>query len=193
MTDAGRIESRLMSDTESIAKWYPRLRREAVRQLPKSLLDRVGPDDLVQETLLVGLCNLDKTIGRTEGETRAWLSVILRNRIRMALRHYCRRQGETSSIREQNLTPDIWDSILQNETDQMSQLMHDESVEKLRLRIDRLPADLRQIVVWRFFDRQDFEWIADRLNISARQSRRRLEQAIDQIIEGWNHGNTGEE
>jgi RNA polymerase sigma factor (sigma-70 family) len=178
MTDAGRIESRLMSDTESIAKWYPRLRREAVRQLPKSLLDRVGPDE---------------TIGRTEGETRAWLSVILRNRIRMALRHYCRRQGETSSIREQNLTPDIWDSILQNETDQMSQLMHDESVEKLRLRIDRLPADLRQIVVWRFFDRQDFEWIADRLNISARQSRRRLEQAIDQIIEGWNHGNAGEE
>lgn len=171
------------TERASIVHWYPRLMRSAAHWLPQVLRDRFSVEDFVQETLMIGLVQWEKTAGRSESEIEAWLLSILRNRIRMEARRAFRKLGEEPIHRERNCDMEFLDGFCDSPTDDDAiVLIHRENIEHLRSRIESLPEEMQAIIRWRFFDELHYEVIGERLQISSRQARRRVRVAMDRIV-----------
>src|SRR3954453_18815821 len=65
--------------------------------LPSHLIEKVEPDDLVQETLKRVCTHEERFVGRTEEEVRAYLVKALRSVIRDLLRRFDRGKRRVSS------------------------------------------------------------------------------------------------
>lgn len=167
---------------DSIERWYPRLLKSALNQMPQLVKDRCSPEDFVQDTILIGLIHWSKTDGRDENEITAWLMLILRNRIRMEIRRCLTVRGGTATSRIRNYDQDYLESICERRDDEDRPNPLEETLELLNREIESLPDQMRQVVLWRHFEHRDFEWIGERLRISSRQARRRHDKAIKLLL-----------
>jgi len=87
--DAGALES-------LFARYLPRLRRWASGRLPRWARDATDTQDLVQDTLISVLRQIDGFEPRREGAFQAYLRQAVMNRIKNAIRSRMRRPDGTS-------------------------------------------------------------------------------------------------
>ncbi len=156
----------------------------ANRELDEQLRAKIGPSDIVQETMLKAQRSFEGFAGSTDGELRAWLRAILLNTVRDMARRY--RAGSKRDIhRERELYALLDDQadgpvLLQGESPSQV-LMATEQAQALRAAIRQLPADYRQVVLLRNIERLQFNEIGEIMQRSGEASRKLWLRAIDRL------------
>jgi RNA polymerase sigma-70 factor (ECF subfamily) len=168
----------------------PYLLLVANQEAPTDLQGKIGPSDLVQESLLRASQKYAAFRGHTEAELRGWLRSILLNQIADHTRHF-RGTGKRAVDREVAWASvpadDLTESLLVEDSPS-ARLMLAEQLEQLQQALQRLPEASRQLIQWRNYERLTFKQIGDRLDISAEAARKAWARAIDQVkLSGASH------
>lgn len=141
------------------------------REIGRDLISRGEAADVVQETCLEAIRDLDKFQGTTEAEFVCWLRRILIHNVRS----FARRQRALAD-REVSVDPmkiDLQEII--GDPDAIcpcEAAMVTEQVQKLREALDRLPDRARQSVLMRSRDGRTFREIGEYLGCSAVAARK---------------------
>ncbi len=157
----------------------------ADRELGGDLRAKVGPSDLVQETLLAARANFGAFTGSTESELKAWLRAILTNRALQAGRHY-RGTGKRQIQREVRFDADDSQApeapqLPADITPPSGRLRALERNQRLQDALDRLPADYRRAVELRSLEGLPFELVGQNLERTAEAARKLWVRGIEML------------
>jgi RNA polymerase sigma-70 factor (ECF subfamily) len=168
----------------------PYLLLVANQEVPTDLQGKIGPSDLVQESLFRASQKYAAFQGETEAELRGWLRRILLNKIVDQTRHF-RSTGNRAVDREiewANVPADELTRSLANDESPSAQLMLAEQLEQLQQALERLPDACRQLIQWRNYERLTFKEIGNRLGLTAEAARKAWARAIEQVqMPGMDH------
>jgi len=158
----------------------------ANRELDEQLRAKVGPSDIVQETMLKAQHSFESFAGSSEGELRAWLRKILLNTVRDTARRY--KPGSKRDVHRErelySLLADQPDSPAMLRAESPSQvLMAAEHAQALRAAVLQLPADYRQVILLRNIERLQFNEIGEVMQRSGEAARKLWLRAIDRLRE----------
>jgi RNA polymerase sigma factor (sigma-70 family) len=134
---ARRGDRRALDDL--LARYLPALRRWASGRLPRWARDLLDTDDLIQETIIKSLRNVEGFVPRGEGALAAYLRQALRNRIRDEVRDAARRPGRGELLdepRTQAASP-------------LEDAIGAEALERYEAALSRLGDDDRELVLAR--------------------------------------------
>ena len=164
----------------------------ANRELDIQLRAKLGPSDVVQETMLKAQRSFDGFVGSSEGELRAWLRTILLNSVRDAARRY--QSGSKRDVRRERelhaVLSDQSEAAPFNQPESPSrQMMAAEQAAALRAALLRLPEDYRQVILLRNIERLSFQEIGARLQRSNEAARKLWVRAVDRLRELLGAGN----
>ncbi|MGI9518770.1 MAG: sigma-70 family RNA polymerase sigma factor [Pirellulaceae bacterium] len=141
----------------------------AQRHMDKSLQQKVGPSDIVQQTLTQVIENFDDFRGTTAAEFRGWLKVIVVNEMAKMRRTY--RAGKRDIGREQHL--DGQRSAVKraitpadNHLTPSSEAIAAEQIENFHDILEQLPHDYAQVIRLRSIQRLPFRDIAEQMDRS---------------------------
>jgi RNA polymerase sigma-70 factor (ECF subfamily) len=137
----------------------------AGNQLDDRLRQKCGPSDIVQNTMLNATAGFRSFQGDTEAALRAWLRQILNHELVTASRHYF--TASKRDVRREQANPtegthqaaDLIDPMLTP----ASEAIRQEELIALRAAMRQLPADYRQILVLRNWERLSFLEIGERM------------------------------
>jgi RNA polymerase sigma-70 factor, ECF subfamily len=158
----------------------------ANRELDVQLRAKLGPSDVVQETMLKAQRSFEGFAGSTDGELRAWLRKILLNTVRDMARRY--KSGSKRDVHRErelySLLADQPDSPAMLRAETPSQvLMAAEHAHTLRAAVQQLPADYRQVILLRNIERLPFNEIGEVMQRSGEAARKLWLRAIDRLRE----------
>jgi RNA polymerase sigma-70 factor (ECF subfamily) len=156
----------------------------ANRRLGDDLRTKVGPSDLVQETLLRAQHHFGRFHGQTDQELRRWLRRILLNRMANVDRQY-RGTAKRRLARELPLAggsvAELRESLAAPAATPGTAAIAQEQDAALRQALEHLPEHYRQVVVWRNFEGLSFGEIGQRLSRSADAVRMIWTRALEQL------------
>jgi RNA polymerase sigma factor (sigma-70 family) len=162
--------------------FYRTLLRKANRFLPLYLRNKIGAEDLVQETMLVASQYQDQIEQRNLDEILSWLIVILRNRTKYAIRNVkATPRQKNIGLREVQADDILWNTLYTDESSLNSRFIKGEVILYMKIAMCRIPKDQRNLLVLRFNEERDLRWIAKKLRISERQVRRRVQNALESL------------
>ena len=162
----------------------------ANHQLDPGLQAKMGPSDIVQQSMLRAVENLEKFRGETVDEFRGWLRQILVNEARQMKRNF--RTDKRNAILELRLgdsktnpaQPNLADSLPTPGTNAAA----DEQSLAIFAALQKLPEQDRFIIQWRNWDGLTFEEIAQRLDITVSGASRKWYRALVAFKEQFGDG-----
>ncbi|MBL8754430.1 MAG: sigma-70 family RNA polymerase sigma factor [Planctomycetes bacterium] len=153
------------------------------RRLGPALRARVDTQDIVQNTLLEVLRSGPRFVVDDRAQMRALLVRMVENVLRHQARHD--RQQRRDVRREQPLAPASGDSVLQlsppTAAGPATQAAAGEQRDWVRLALELLEPDDRDVLVWREFEGLPFATIADRLGLAEAHARVRFQRALPKL------------
>jgi RNA polymerase sigma-70 factor (ECF subfamily) len=154
----------------------------ARQELDPTLQAKGGASDVVQEAFLDAQRDFGQFSGTSDGELRAWLRQLLLHHVYKVARRY-RGTLKRSAGREISLeTTNGGGAHVPAATASPSMhAMAHEQAEKVRLAMERLPEDYRQVILWRYQEHRSFEEIAARLDRSIPAVRKLWARALDRL------------
>jgi RNA polymerase sigma-70 factor (ECF subfamily) len=156
----------------------------ANEELPSDLQAKVAASDLVQDTFVKAHEHFAQFRGGTPDELFAWLRRILLNDLANCTRHYVE-TGKRQLSREvplANTPPANIQNALASEADSpRAQLLAREKADALDRALDQLPANYRDVILWRTRDGLPFEEIGRRLDRSERAARKLWVRALERL------------
>lgn len=156
-------------------------RSELLELADAELGSTIGPkesaSDIVQEALLDAVAEFAQFDGTTGEQLRAWLRRIVRNRSVDAGRWY--RQSEKRNLtRELPLDHDLQSSLAISDLSPSSQVLQDETSQRMQDAMERLPEPHRTILRLRHREGQTFEQIGVAEKCSPFRARRAWYEAL---------------
>lgn len=151
-------------------------------RMPGRFRSRLDTDDVVQSALLAAFRELPAFQYTGEHSFQRWLAAILVNKIHDKIKHHSRQRRSVDA--ELNGTSGrAMIERLTREEDTPSVVMAAAESQALMLQaIGRLPADQQDLICLRFFDRLSWKEIAERLDISETNARRRGLECIERLV-----------
>lgn len=122
-----------------MARYLPRFKRWATGRLPRWSRDLLDTDDLVQETLLRTLQNLDQFEFEREGALQAYIRQAVHNRIRNELRRASRHPGPG----------ELDETMAARTVSPLERILGEESIERYEQALESLNDEERQLIVSR--------------------------------------------
>ena len=142
----------------------------ADRNLERSIRSKVGPSDIVQQTLIKMVNGIDNYRGGSQEEFYGWLNTIVRNEANRVSRDLKRQKRD---IRKQK-SFDAGDSDLQHigiPTDShptpSTQAVSKEQLGLFYSALEKLPDDYAKVIQLRSIEELDFKAIGEKMNRSA--------------------------
>jgi RNA polymerase sigma-70 factor, ECF subfamily len=139
--------------------------------LDSRLQAKLGPSDIVQQSMLRAVEQLDNYRGDTAAEFKGWLRQILVNETKLARRGFA--ADKRNIGREVSLTPPTENSAENKKYDPIdaqltprANFLADEQTALVRQVIDRLPEQLQTVIKLRNREELSFEEIGQRMNMS---------------------------
>jgi RNA polymerase sigma-70 factor (ECF subfamily) len=180
---ADQLDRARKGDEEALedlfARWRPVLRLQADQLLGRELSARVDPSDVVQDVWTQAYASLDQFRGGSEGEWVNWLRRLVAGhaanlrRTHLAEGRSVKREAAGAAFPPDS-SPGPETMAILNEQD-----------ARLAEAMDRLPEDMRAVVVGRVFRQESFERLAGSLGLSSGHARvlwtralRRLRQVL---------------
>jgi len=176
-------------DRQALGELYDRCRRYllliANHELDDQLRAKLGPSDVVQDTLLKAQTNFGRFQGRTDGELKAWLRTILINSLRDTARSF--RPGSKRDLaRERELQAILAQAPIARTSSAESPskvALSLEQQEQLTVALYLLPDDYRRVVTLRNLERRSFNEIGAEMSRSSEAARKLWLRAIDRLRE----------
>jgi RNA polymerase sigma-70 factor, ECF subfamily len=160
-------------------RYLPRLSRWASGRLPQWARDVSDTDDLVQDTLIRSVANLDHFEARGEGALQAYLRGAVMNRIRDEIR---RRRRTPAKSQLDSTIPASGQSPLET-------AIGTETLAKYDRALDRLEAETREAVIARLEMGCSYAEVAELLNKpSADAARMTVSRALLRLAEEMRRG-----
>ncbi len=173
---------------ESLGQLYERCRRYllliANQELDSELRAKLGPSDLVQETLLAAQRGFGRFEGRTDAELRAWLRRILLNQVSGSIHHYgvAKRDVRRERELEEILHDQRYAAYLADDCETPSKgVIESERREALAIALRQLPKHYRQALISRNFDGQSFVEIGLDMDLTEAAARKLWLRAISAL------------
>lgn len=173
------LEAARQGDPEAIAdlldRCQTRLGNVTGPRLGEALRARVRSSDITQEVSLEVLQRLWTFDGETESQFFAWVNTILDSRIKKAVRHFAAKKrkhpSQTSSKEAMKL------HFLANRRSIASELGDEEQAERIRIAIDGLKPDFRDVLRMVFIEGLSRGEVAERLGRTDGATRMLLSRA----------------
>jgi RNA polymerase sigma-70 factor, ECF subfamily len=140
----------------------------AGRKLGQNLAAKVAPSDLVQETLCVAVqkARMFRAEGDTPARLRGWLERILDHKLANARYRYL-------GTGKRRLDREVPAADLADSATSPSRVVHgQECRDALREALERLPDHYRRVMLWRYWERLDYDAIGRKLGISTEAARK---------------------
>jgi RNA polymerase sigma-70 factor, ECF subfamily len=157
----------------------------AGRELDPDLRAKGGASDLVQETLLEAYRDFDGFHGDTEENLLAWLRKLLLHNVGDFHRRYHgtvkRGTGRDSALASAGSSADPLLQVSANEPSPSEVSIAHEERGALERALDRLPADYRQVILWRYREELAFEDIGRLMNRTANAVEKLWLRAIERL------------
>lgn len=167
----------LGADLGGILQAYrPYLLGVAWQMLPKGLLGKVAPSDVVQETLLRGYREFPEFTGHDLAELVAWLRQILVNQVADHVRRFDADKRRVS--REVPLSADLVDAQAPSPS---QPLLSAEEWHRLESGLNRLSTLHREVILLRHREGYKFSQIGDLLGKSPDAVRKLWERAVENL------------
>ena len=175
-----KSKGEILQNSDRWIHFYKSLLHKANGYLPLYLRDKIGPEDLVQETMLVASECQKQIEERKTDEILPWLIVILQNRTKYAIRNVKALQShEKGRLREIQANDELWSRVYADESSIDTRVVRNEVIENMKIAMERIPKEHRNLLERRFHEDRDMRWIAKKLRISERQVRRRVQNALE--------------
>ena len=174
---------------EILSEFRGYLQLLADRELDDRLRAKLGPSDVVQDTLVQAQQHIDDFAGTSEAELGAWLEQILWN---------CCRNARTAFVHtaKRNLTREVpldgnplAECVELDDKTPSGLAASNEEARLVNTALERLQPDERAVVRWHAWESLSFDAIADRLECSPDAARRLWLGAIDQMKDAWGLAN----
>jgi len=159
----------------------------ARRALAADLQPRAGASDLVQETFLYADQAFSRFQGRDHRQLQAWIRQILIYRIsrfRRDQRALLRSPKREVRIDDAPVPPARFPNASEHST--CAELIREEQLARLRLAIQALKPQHRELIVLRGLEQRSFEEIAQRQGRTAEAVRRAWVRAAGRLCEEYN-------
>jgi RNA polymerase sigma-70 factor (ECF subfamily) len=153
----------------------------AQQELDPKLQAKGSASDVVQETFLAAQRDFNQFDGESETELRAWLRQLLLHYIYKFARRYRTTQKRVLSREFPLDGVEQAKELVAATATPSTQAMAQEQAEGVQQALDRLPADYRQVIVWRHQDHCSFEEIARRLGRSVTAVHKLWARAIERL------------
>lgn len=144
-----------------ISRWRPILRLHARGLLGSDFTARADSSDILQETLTQAVERIDQFDGQNESQWGAWLYRILKNEAAYIRRKHL--ASKRSVAREANGETDS----IATEANPLNRALAVENAIAVAAAIERLPSELREVVVQRAFHQNSFDEIGASVSRSA--------------------------
>lgn len=148
----------------------------AQAELGSTLRPKASPSDIVQESLLDVQKGFDGFQGQTREEFLGWAVRILKTNLADLGRRF--RQAECRDIRREQMGTDLQAMRGPTTADPAQWIVAQEQRLQLQRAIERLPLELRQILIWRQRDRIGWDEIGQRLGKTADAVRKMWSRAV---------------
>ncbi len=169
-----RARSQLLADLKRYLDFV------ANHQFDQQLQAKMGPSDIVQQSMIRAVENLDQFRGQTVEEFRGWLRQILVNEARQMKRDLHAQKRDI--FRERSLVDSQSRNLHDHFPDSLptpgTHAAREEQSREIQRALKQLTEEQRQIIQWRNWDNLSFEEIADRLNVSISSASRKWYQAL---------------
>lgn len=156
----------------------------AQRELPAELQGKVGPSDLVQETLLRAQQDFDRFDGDSEARLLAWLRQILVYQLANCTRQFTtdmRAVGREVALDTDDSHEALANGVITPEPSPSEMLAAQEDDAALARALARLPEHYRRVVTLRSDERLSFQEIGRQLGVSAGAARKVWVRALQQL------------
>jgi RNA polymerase sigma-70 factor (ECF subfamily) len=156
----------------------------AQHALPADLRGKVGPSDLVQDTLLKAHHEFHRFEGESEPQLLAWLRVILLNNVANCARHFAtdkRSIGREIALAKGDSQEGLASEPHAPEPSPSEVFLAQERDEALEHALAKLPDHYRQVVQWHNQENLSFEDIGRRTGQSADAVRKIWVRALRQL------------
>ena len=143
-------------------------------------------EDVFQETFLQ-LFNSRESFD-TSRPLRPWLFTIAANKAKDALRKWQRKNAipiGTMTDSEDMSFDDMLNSVTSDSTKPYEQLQKDETALRVRRIISDMPENLREILVFAYFNRFSYKQMAEILSIPIGTVKSRLHTAVSRFSKEW--------
>jgi RNA polymerase sigma-70 factor (ECF subfamily) len=161
------------------------LLRVAERELDSALRAKGGASDLVQETFLEAQRDFGRFHGTSEAELRAWLRRLLLNNLANFTRSYRgtdkRQIGLEVPLDAGNPSANPGAALAAGTPSPSGQAAAQEQVRAVRQAMERLPAEYRQVLLWRYQEKHSFEEIAALLQRTPNAARKLFARALERF------------
>lgn len=163
-------ESNSFGELLQLYRNYLRLLAES--QLDQKLRRRLGPSDVVQETMLAAHRDFQQFMGTTEREFLAWLrQILIHNVCRMVEKHVLaekrdvRREVSLDLLRRnvEQSGVNLASILAESGISPSSAVSHSERVIRLADCIAQLPPHYREVLILRNFKSMPFEQVAEEM------------------------------
>ena len=160
----------------------------ARRRLPNRLNARVGPSDVVQDTILAAHQNFRQFRGQSSREFAAWLQEILHSTVRACLRRHSRKKRSPSrEVPLHQFSPDqerfSSDALSAEEI-----LIRKERADLIAGCIHTLPEESREVIHLHITEKRRFRDVGDVLGISEEAARKRGMRALWMLGKAFEEG-----
>jgi RNA polymerase sigma-70 factor (ECF subfamily) len=154
----------------------------AGRALDDKLNAKVGASDLVQDTFVEAQRDFDRFRGETQKDFHAWLVGILANRLANNVRRYRQTQGRDV---DREIPPEAVDAALARLRDETATPGADvvlrEEQYRVQTALERMPEELRSLLVERTWQGLSFAEIGQRRGVSSEAARKLWARAVREM------------
>jgi RNA polymerase sigma-70 factor (ECF subfamily) len=172
-TDHELVSAFLKGREDALHQLIQRHKRKVFTGIFMLVKDRELADDLFQETFIKVINKLRSGHYNEEGKFISWVQRIAHN---LVIDHF-RNQKRMPMVHE-NDEYSIFDSLPLIDNNAEDRLIKEQVEEQVRLLIEELPFDQREVVVMRHYGNMSFKEIAESTNVSINTSLGRMRYAL---------------
>jgi len=186
MTDGELLSQYIEGDETAFREIVNRYKNGLYAFLRMFLNRRELVEDVFQETFLQLFTSKDSF--DTDRPLRPWLFTIAANKAKDALRKWQRKNAipiGTMTDSEDLSFDDILSSVTSDETMPYDELQKEETALRVRQIIADMPENLREILIFAYFNRFSYKQMAEILSIPIGTVKSRLHTAVGRFAKEW--------
>tara|TARA_B100000959_G_C14769003_1_gene536665 strand:- start:167 stop:769 length:603 start_codon:yes stop_codon:yes gene_type:complete len=168
-------------------RYYEKLIPAVRIRLGQKLRGKMETMDVVQSVFCEAVRGADQRDFESEGHFRAWLNQLVENRIRKEARYFGRQKRDIqkeevflNTKREERRS----DKTLSPRP--VSIVEHFDELARMELALEHVPADVREILVMRYFEELTYAEIGNRIEKSEEATRKIVNRAVQMLAREMN-------